>query len=205
MPLDSKNNKDILKLILRIGIYGSIIFTIALFALADEFLQYKLGKLLGIVSVGVFIVTVLPGIFRRFKVKGFLNQIQNLLMYNRARLGILMFVIATAHYLLTFLVPAIRIGIIPPAFLTFELFGVVALFGSFPLFLTSNNFSKKLLKKNWGRLHALVYILIWAIFLHVALNAETDLVKYLIAIGLLIVGALQVMSLVFEKLEKKTV
>lgn len=204
MQLDSKFNKDLLKLLLRIAIYSTILLTIALFAFTDEFLQYRIGKLLGIMAVGFFIPTLIPGIFRRFKVKGVLQQIQNLLMFNRARLGVSMFVIATAHYLLTFLVPSIRIGIIPPVILTFELFGVVALYGSFPLFLTSNNYSKKLLKKNWGRLHALVYILIWAVFLHVALNAETDLTKYLISFALLITGALQVMSLVFERMEKKS-
>jgi hypothetical protein len=203
MQLDSKLNKDILKIILRISIYGFIVLTIALFTFLDEFSQYRVGKFFGILAVGVFILTVLPGIIRRFKIKGILGQLQNLLMFNRARLGVLMFVIATSHYLLTFLVPSIRIGIIPPPILTFELFGIMALFGSFPLFLTSNNFSKKLLKRNWGRLHAVVYILIWFIFLHVALVIQNDTTKLIVSFSLLIVGALQLMSLVYDKMEKK--
>jgi sulfoxide reductase heme-binding subunit YedZ len=48
-------------------------------------------------------------------------------------------------------------------------FGIVALFCTYPLLLTSNSLSVKLLKRNWKRLHRLVYVVFVATLLHIFL------------------------------------
>ncbi len=188
-------NKDNFKSFVKILIYLSVALIIFIpFILKDE---YEFGKLLGNLAAFTFILAGTPGVLRRFKASGILNKVQSLLMYSRAQLGILMFLLAVGHYLLVFILPILALGTLPTTLRLFELLGVASLYLSFPLFLTSNTWAKRKLKKWWGRLHMLVYIIIWTIFLHVALREIS-----LTAVLLLIFGALQISSLAYAKFNK---
>ena len=149
-------------------------------------------------AVYSFIITMIPGIIRRFELSGFFKKIQTTLMFSRSHMGILMFLAATVHYLFISFYPTIQRGGLQEITLL-GAFGAIALLASFPLFVTSNTLSKKILKKNWQKLHRISYLITWSIFIHVVLSSHI-----FIAAVLAIFGVLQVMSLVYKYLEKST-
>jgi len=157
----------------------------------------KLGKLFGTLAALVFIATITPGIIRRFKLKGLLKDLQIYGTGIRAHTGVLMFLLAFAHYVFVKIIPLFpkiqEISEVP----VFEYFGLLALYFCIPLAFTSNLYLKKKMKKNWNRLHSLVYLIVWFIFLHVALVGELGIA---ILIGL--TAILETLSLIYEKLEK---
>lgn len=113
----------------------------------------------------------IPGILKRFRVTGILQDAQIVLMRSRRRLGDLMFTFALMHYMWNRLFIYVVFGFptldkIP----LFESLGFIGLFILVPLFLTSNNFSVKFLKIWWSRIHRLVYLAMWLIAFHVALQ-----------------------------------
>ena len=129
---------------------------------------YETGEISGQIAAALFCLSILPGISRRLKFKA---PMVTLLMIIRRQLGIAMFSVAFLHYSSIRLFPIIFAGVpmnlSPPVF---EIFGVLTLFPLFFLFITSNNFAVKSLKSWWGRVHKIVYISIWALFLHIALQ-----------------------------------
>src|SRR3989338_9467190 len=56
-----------------------------------------LGRRAGDAAIILLWVVSLPGILKRFQVKGFLQQVQIVLMRSRRRIGILMFTLAMMH------------------------------------------------------------------------------------------------------------
>jgi DMSO/TMAO reductase YedYZ heme-binding membrane subunit len=154
------------------------------------------GRYLGIISAILFCFTITPGLVRRSNIN-FLGQIPSHLLYARAQLGLSMFFSGLGHYALIAIIPAIRTGR-QPNFQPFYIFGLMALFLSLWLALTSNQFSKKILKKHWKTLHSLVYVIVWMIFLHVAL---IDFSPLSILLGFFAIA--ETLSLIFDQSKKK--
>jgi DMSO/TMAO reductase YedYZ heme-binding membrane subunit len=153
------------------------------------------GKNLGLVSALFFCITITPGIVRRSNIN-FLGQIPVHLLYARAQLGLIMFFTALGHYLMLVIVPILKFKVEPKP-QAFFIFGLLALFLSFWLALTSNQLSKKILKKHWKTLHALVYIIVWLIFLHTVL---IDVSPISILVGLFAIA--ETASLIYDKSKK---
>jgi hypothetical protein len=188
--LDSKSNKVILRWILRIFIYTNLLAMVVLPLILNTFDQYKIGKFFGILAVFAFLTSQIPGLFRRYSLQGIFKQVGNLLMYPRAHIGVLMFLLATVHYQLTFILPTVRT--IEYGFKTpepFAVFGIMAFYLCFPLFVTSNDWSKKKLKQNWSKLHKLTYFILWVIFIHVAMVGKPLISGIIIFFGIIQVGS----------------
>ena len=192
--LNFSDTKNTLKSLLKLAIYVTIlIIALIPFGLKD---QFEFGKLLGIAALFSFILTTIPGDIRRFGLGGMFRQIQMLLTFCRAQLGILMFLLASAHYLIVFISPIIASGEMPTLKL-YTTFGALALYSCFPLFVTSNTWSKRVLKQNWQKLHSLTYLIMWFIFLHVAFQSELK-----VALLVLLAGLAQLSSLFYSFLTK---
>lgn len=128
---------------------------------------YTVGELSGKIALVLFCITITPGILRRFSIRG---TAVSLLMLYRRHLGISTFVFAFYHYASISLFSVLFRGsfVLVPSL--FEGFGVVSLYTMSVLFFSSNSWSVQNLGKWWGRLHALIYIIAWTIFLHVFLQ-----------------------------------
>lgn len=152
--------------------------------------------LAGQAALILFIIVTLPGILGRFGVKHPLITIG--IMFRR-HLGISTFLLAMLHALTVHFLPRLAYNSSIFAFTQFTLFGLAALTCLTLLAFTSNDQSVKLLGKNWKRLHKLVYVIFWLIFLHVALQRSTNLT-------LLIGGAgiLEVVSLLYDWVRKRS-
>lgn len=188
--LDSKSNKIVLRWILRIFIYSNLLAIVALPLVLNPIDQYQIGKFFGVLAVYAFLVSQVPGVPRRYSAKGLFKQLGNLLMYSRAHIGVLMFLLATVHYELTFALPTIQSlenGFKIPK--PFTLFGILAFYACFPLFVTSNDWSKKKLKQNWSKLHKLTYFILWAIFIHVAMVGNPLISGIIIFFGIIQIGS----------------
>lgn len=136
----------------------------------------ELGAQLGSMALYLYCLTLLPGIINRSKVWPMVTQpIGSIIMPFRRHLGILMFLTAFVHMsFTTTLLQVISNGYNPFAIqlVTFQLFGMIAWWSLFPLWLTSNDQSMKFLGKNWKRVHRLTYVALFFIFLHVAMQGE---------------------------------
>ncbi len=158
------------------------------------------AALMGDLAVITFWFVVLPGILRRFGAKGWLQQVQILLMSIRRQLGDLMFSLACAHFTWMRLFFYLRVGlpvwhqIAPLEYLGFSALALLA-----PLFITSNDWSLRTLKKNWQRVHNLIYLAMWGIALHTTL---TNLYPY--GAITLVIATLQLISLLYVGLKKRS-
>jgi sulfoxide reductase heme-binding subunit YedZ len=83
-------------------------------------------------------------------------------------------------------------------FSPFELAGVAAFTLLTPVFITSNEWSVRTLGRAWRTIHALVYLVIWLVFLHVALQGALWQTG-----GTLLVAAVETVSLLWAKMETK--
>ncbi len=124
---------------------------------------YRLGKLCGEAALGLLGVVIVPGILGRLKIE---IRISRVITLFRRQLGITVFLLALSHYMLLRLLP-IAAGIFPFSLpVGFEVFGSIALFVLFALFVTSNNYSMRKLGLWWKRLHRFVYIAVGVLALH---------------------------------------
>lgn len=128
----------------------------------DKIDTYFLGLWLGRMSLVLYLLTLVPGICRRFRLRG---KLIGLLTLRRRQVGIAMYILASMHAFL-FMSFSLKIP-------TKELFGVVALLTLAPLFITSNTYSVKKLKQTWKKIHQLTYPALGMIFLHTALNRSS--------------------------------
>jgi len=153
---------------------------------------YDLGKTAGELALGFFCLTLIPGIFRRFKWRSAFVQI---LMLFRRQLGISTFLLGFLHYGALRLFPILFAGVPlntnPPVF---EIFGMLTLYPMTLLFLTSNDLSVRRLGQWWKVLHSLSYILVWTLFFHTALQSK---MTWMSIIG--IVALLELASLIYSK------
>jgi DMSO/TMAO reductase YedYZ heme-binding membrane subunit len=157
-----------LKQNLKFFIYFQLfILIISFFFISNNY--YLLGAWMGKFAIYVFWLIAIAGILQRFKVTGFLKTIQNVLISNRRQLGIIMFVFAFTHYMWSKGFSIILYGI-PSSIPLFQIFGFIALVLSFPLLLTSNNYSVKKLGKFWKVLHKLVYPVMFLLILHTSMQ-----------------------------------
>ena len=127
---------------------------------------YPIAVLSGKLALVFFTIVLTPGIFKRFGVR---NRVLGLLLIFRRQFGITMFLFAALHGLTVSVMPKIVNNALF-RFSVFELYGLSALILLLLLFLTSNDFSQNRLGKSWYLLHRLVYLIMWLILIHVALQ-----------------------------------
>lgn len=141
----------------------------------------NLGKLSGDFSVVLLAVTLFPGILKRFGLAGRYVKIHSFLFLTRRQTGIAVYLSALAHTLWLFVLP--NLSILP--YRMSDWMGAVAFIMFTPLFITSNNFSQKLLKKNWYRIHNLTHFAIWFIFMHLILKKVSWITIFLTVVLIL--------------------
>ncbi len=127
---------------------------------------YSTGITAGQISIIFFIIALLPGITNRFGIR---HKLLAVVMFFRRHIGITMYLFALIHFSFLKLIPWISSGkfILPTGF---ELYGFLAHIFLIFLFVTSNDFSQNRLNIWWYRIHRLIYLIMWLIFLHVALQ-----------------------------------
>lgn len=113
-----------------------------------------------------YLLTIIPGITRRF---GLTSKIIIPLTLFRRQFGVLMYLLTLTHYSLMRGILLLQ-GIKPFPLPWFEVAGFLAFVLLTPMFLTSNDQSVRKLGKNWKKIHSLTYLIIWLIFLHLALQ-----------------------------------
>ncbi len=128
---------------------------------------YQLAVNFGRTGLVFYIITLIPGIARRFGIKHKLVSILHIL---RRYIGISMFLLVVIHFWFIRGIDIFFKGPFRFSFSNFELMGITAYFLTIPLFLTSNDFSTVKLGKLWFTIHKLTYIIMFFIFLHVALQ-----------------------------------
>lgn len=173
-----------------IGYYALIVFSVLgqyfLYTNNRLFLPlYELGENAGKVAIVFFILTGIPGIVRRFRLN---LRVSSLLMLFRRQLGLSGFFFVLFHY---FMVRFDLRNILPRLSL-FELMGFSAFCLLLTLVMTSNDLSVRKLGKWWTRIHALFYIIVLLIFLHVALQGISI---WSLSIGIL--ASLEVISYIY--------
>ncbi len=151
----------------------------------------------GKLAAFAFLATTYPGILGRFKIK---HPLITLGMMFRKQTGIGSFYLAFGHALLMYIFPKLIIGLSLLNFLVFEGFGILSLSLLFLLFATSNRWMRKYMGVWWKRLHSLVYLIYWTIFLHLILR-DLDWLSALIGVS----AVLEVMSLVYARVTKKSI
>ena len=166
--LNFSNTKNTFKSLIKFLILTQTLGIVYFLFVATK-IPFGLSNFWGGFAGWVFLVTLIPGIVSRFEIKETVATIGQTLFFARTQLGISMFLAAFLHYIL-FIKNLMALGKFPPTeFMPFLPAGFLALFISFILFLTSNQQSKKLLKKNWFRLHKATYLILFLVFAHVAL------------------------------------
>jgi DMSO/TMAO reductase YedYZ heme-binding membrane subunit len=191
------NSKEILKSIAKGFILLELVALIYFF-LNPIVLGTPTQKVWGWAATGLYVVTLFPGIITRFNVKGSISEIGKTIFFARTQLGISMFFAVFLHYILK-VKSLIQTDNYPPKEIElYFVFGFPAMLLSFVLLVTSNQQSKKFLKKNWFRLHRLTYVILGLTFLHVAV-LERGL--FMLIFGVMIV--LELASFIYPKLSRK--
>lgn len=129
-------------------------------------LFYDIGKTSGEMAIVFFIFSCVPGIVRRF---GYFNKLVSILMIFRRYIGIATYLFVLIHSGFVRIVPWIAQIFPLYPIEAFVVFGVIAHIVLFLLFVTSNDLSINKLGVWWHRIHNFMYIIVWIIFLHVAL------------------------------------
>lgn len=165
--------------------------------LTDNFLFfYNLAVWSGKIGLLFYILTVIPGIARRFTLK---HKLISLLMIFRRYTGIAMFLGVLAHFIVIRGAGYLREGVINLHMPLFELLGLTAFILVAFLFLTSNDYSVFHLKKLWNKIHQLTYIIIWLIAFHVLLQ-RVSVWSVLISVAVI----LQIASYIYSRFVKKS-
>ncbi len=194
--------KNKLKIIIAFKLFYFIyvIFLIygiySIYSVNDHFTFYlEKAPQLGQIALIIFCLAITPGILRRFHI---LLKIMSSLMLIRRHLGITTFLFAFGHYMLLRGTPLL-FGQIPfrPGLL-FELAGITALSLMSVMFFTSNDLSVRTLGKKWSALHKIVYIIVWLIFFHTALQSISF---WSILIG--VYAVLETVSLIYNYFRMK--
>lgn len=160
----------------------------------DTVFFYTYGMILGLISFIFFAIAITPGMLGRFGVR---NKIITWLTVYRREFGKTMFLLALTHYLTIKIFPLIKSQSIPD-FPLYQTIGFIALNLALLLFITSTDWAQKKLGLWWKRLHRLVYIIVWLIFLHVALAQGLTIISFII----LLIAILETTSLAYDKSKK---
>lgn len=128
---------------------------------------FRGGTAFGQIALVCYVLTVLPGIARRF---GKFYKPVSILMIFRRYIGIMtfMFVLIHASIVRFFWILKGQMSVIPTE--VFQVFGFLSFIILFSLFITSNDWSVRKLGRWWEWIHNLTYIVVWFIFAHVALQ-----------------------------------
>ncbi len=144
---------------------------------------------MGEYSIAVYILTIIPGIFRRFRKN---HKLVSLLMIYRRYIGILLFFMILYHYMMERGIDLLRTWNPFLNLMVFEISGMIAFFCILLLTVTSNDLSTHKLGIWWGRIHGLTYAIIWFMFLHVAMQ-EINIWSLLLGTA----GVVQVLSFIY--------
>ena len=158
---------------------------------SSSILYYQLGLYFGRIAVLLFIIVLIPGMFKRF---GITHKILALLMIFRRYIGISMYLFALSHFGLVKVIPNLSSLQSLLKLSAFELFGSAALLVLFFLFITSNDFSVARLGIWWYRLQRLIYIAMWFILFHLGLQRISG---WTMLMGIVVI--LMVTSFLFQK------
>lgn len=162
----------------------------------------EIGKHAGELAVLTYVMTLIPGIITRLQFWPKLTlPFATILALFRRHLGILTFYMVLTHMLLIRTLPLLAyFGFGPELFQSslFELAGTLALFLFLPLWLTSNNWSKKHLGKYWKKIQSLSYLAMFFVLMHVALQLS----EWIIPVAVIV--TLEVVSWIFAWSRKRT-
>lgn len=169
-----KNQKNIRY---GIGAFWFLLLSFFLISTQEIFMPYwrELGEKTATLSLIAFLVTLVPGIMKRFGwTTGVLLPIRTLIMLFRKEIGISMYLLAFTHLFWSRVLPILSFGGDLTSFQPFELFGMIAFMLATPMFLTSNSWTYKNHKKTWKMIHSVTYVIVWMLFFHIALR-ELDI------------------------------
>ncbi len=163
-----KKNISFLFYLLHLAIIIMIVLAWQVYGTSAFFQYQSLSGIFGEAAVVFFILSLLPGITRRFGIRHPLIQI---LMLFRRQTGLTMFFLAAFHGLVYRFFSVIVEGWSPTTVIAlYETFGTITLFILlFPMAITSNDWSVQHLGAGWKKLHMLGYLAAWTIFFHLAL------------------------------------
>ena len=178
---------------LAVAAFIVVLFSLSLSNQPLILLSYDLGRKFGVASLLLLGATLTPGILKRL---GIIRPLMILLNPYKRHLGISTYISALGHYLLVTLLPSLALRSFPPPLTQVSLFGLLAFLTMTPLFLTSNDYSIRLLKKNWTRLHKLVYLAALLILFHLIFQFNN---KAVIALTILIFEAVSYLKLWAQK------
>lgn len=132
-------------------------------------LVYEIGLKFGVLTLGWYILSLLPGMISRLKVSPMLSAA---LMLFRRQFGVMMFLSAVSHYLYVFLFGVIVEGF-PLIFSPGTAAGFMAMFVAMFLWITSNDYAQRGLGKWWKRVHYLTYVVLFLIMAHLILFMQS--------------------------------
>lgn len=181
------------KVFLALEILYALFIAILLFS--NNFIPSQYTRYIGMLTLLVFMIVLTPGTVRRFGIK---SRFADLLMVYRRNFGIFTYMLILTHEL-TYYSGQVVLG--PNLFLKapdFIKMGMTASILLLPLFLTSNDFAVRILKKWWKRLHKLIYVAVLFIYLHLLFQ------KSPFAIVLLIWMLINLLAILYRDLVKKS-
>lgn len=156
---------------------------------------YRISRESGEYAALLFILVSIPGIARRFR---YSHKLIMILMMFRRQLGVLMYLFVLVHALVLRIIPWMTKEI-PIVVEPFVLAGSLANMMLIALFITSNDWSVKKFGDWWNKIQSMMYIIVWFIFIHLAL---IGIGKWTILIG--VTSVLQVASHIYAKQRLKT-
>jgi DMSO/TMAO reductase YedYZ heme-binding membrane subunit len=143
---------------------------------------YEFGRRMGEVALVFYLLTLIPGILSRIQQPPWTLAGVIIQPYRR-HLGIMTFLSAFIHMSFTIGFPALVDGRLPVIIGSPKLYGIVALSILFPMWITSNDMSQKMMGKKWKLMHRLTYVALLMIFLHLALFRKRWLIPTLVVLG----------------------
>lgn len=158
----------------------------------------SIGSLAAKTAVISYLLTLVPGILKRFEIQTLLQPIHLPLMTFRRQIGIFSFLSAFYHFVFSFALlrwPKLNL-LIPTQFE--DLLGWVALHFLLVLFITSNDWAVKNLGVWWHKIHNLTHVIIWMLLTHVVLKMGMSWVSILIAV----IGGANVLSFGYMYMRK---
>lgn len=164
---------------------------------ANAFNYYQLALVAARTAIIVYILTTIPGITKRF---GLSHRLIQIIMLFRRYLGITVFLLVLIHFWFVRGIALFfqKVVILPRPL--FETFGMLSYMLLFFMFVTSNDFSVKRLGIWWYYIHKVTFVIVWLIFLHVALQRFSI---WTVLIGL--TALFQVTSHLYSFIKKRSV
>ncbi|MEK7581298.1 MAG: hypothetical protein AAB512_03370 [Patescibacteria group bacterium] len=121
------------------------------------------------ISQFAFLISLLPGIYRRLEMFKRGKSLYVFLRKYRRTVGIVAYITGVLHFYWSYILP--NPGQFFPSLIS-DWMGFVGLFLLTPLFLTSNDFSLNHLGLFWKKLHLLVHLAIWLLLMHVVIKGR---------------------------------